>query len=62
MKRYYLIGKPRRACPVLTEWPGSFTNKNVSIYYGLKKRVGKRGLSGGKLYLSRMLLSLGEDV
>ncbi len=25
IKWYYLSGKPPRACPVLTGWPGSFT-------------------------------------
>jgi len=24
IKSYYIAGKPRRACPVLTGWPGSF--------------------------------------
>jgi hypothetical protein len=29
IKRNYLAGKPRRACPVLTGWAGSFTKNLV---------------------------------
>src|SRR4030042_4161236 len=41
MKWYYIAGQPRRACPVLTGWPGSFPH----LASGCKTSCGVREMT-----------------